>query len=114
MAGAKIPERNGEREKGGGYDGDERGVLRRDAAAEEKHARVERSEAEGNDPAKEKLNGAAVNRKRPAAEGDQVPDRGMDADAIFPEKREGAENGENRNVDDARAKTVEDEPGGFG
>lgn len=114
MACAEIPERNGESEKSSGDDRNQRSVLRRDAAAEETHARIERGEPEGNNPAKEKLDGAAVNRKRPAAESDQVPDRRMDADAVFPEEGEGAENRENGDVDDARAEAVENEPGNLG
>lgn len=114
MAGADIPERDGQGEKDDGDDRNKRSILRRDAAAEKPHAGIEGSETEGNHPAEKELNGAAVNRKRPAAESDEVPDRRMHADAVLPEEGEGAENREDGNVYDARAEAIEGEPGNFG
>src|SRR5215469_4719853 len=109
VAGAVIPDGDGEGQEGRSNDRDERGVRRRDLAAEEADAWVKRGEAKGDDPAEEKLDDAAVNGERVAAEGDEVPNRRMDADAVFKPEADGAEQEEDRDVDDAGARAKESE-----
>src|SRR5271166_6673604 len=69
MSRAEIPEGDCNGEEYHSDDRHQRSVLRRNGAAEHAHAGIERREAEGNNPAQEKLHYAAVNRKRVAAEG---------------------------------------------
>jgi hypothetical protein len=106
---AEVPERDSDGHEDRGDDGDERQVFGRDRAAEQTNAGVKRCEAERDDPAEEKLHHATVDRKRVAAKGDYVPDGRMDADAVFPEERDGAEDQEYRDVDDSGAEAEEEE-----
>ena len=114
VAGAGVPEEEGEREEGDGDDGDERRVFGRYGTAEQADRGVIRCEAERDDPAQKKLHDAAVNRERIAAEGDHVPHGRMNADAILPPEGDRSENQKHGNINKARAAAEKDEEANFG
>ena len=57
MASAEVPQGNGDGEKYGGYYGNQWRVSRRDGSAQQADAGIKRGEAEGDNPAQEKLPG---------------------------------------------------------
>src|SRR5258708_4616676 len=87
MPNALIPGRDGDGEACNGHDRYERSVSQEFGAVEQAHGGVKRREAKGDDPAQEKLYGRAINRKRVTPEGNQVPRRRMNADAVLEPER---------------------------
>src|SRR4029077_4750126 len=113
VARAEIPERDGDGKEDDGDDGDERQIFGRDRAAEQANAGVERREAEGDDPAEEKLHHAAVDRERVTPKRDDVPDGRMDADAVFPEERDRAQDQKYRDINNRSENAEEKKRGDF-
>ena len=109
MAGANIPGRDGDEEADGGDDRDEWSVVGEVGAAKEANAGIERGEAEGDDPAEHELDETAVNGEWIAAEGDEIPERRMDSDAVFEPEGDGAEEQKEGNVNGASANGPEDQ-----
>src|SRR5260370_3563201 len=98
-------QRNGQSRNGD--EGNQRRVRAEFRAAEEAHTGIKRRETKRNNPAQEKLNVAAVNGKRVTAKRQKVPRRGMHADAVFHEKRDGGEKQEDGDVNHAAAEAEE-------
>ena len=66
-----------------GHCGYQQGEMAELAASEQARAGIKRGEPEGNYPAQKKLNVAGINGHGIAAERQQIPERRMDADAVF-------------------------------
>src|ERR1700690_1083187 len=113
MACAGIPDRDCDGERHDGDDGDVDEIFGCCRAAEHANAWIVRGQAEGNNPAEEKLDGAAVDGERVAAEGNHVPDRWVNANAILEPERDGAEEEEDRNVNDSSACAEENQHAEF-
>lgn len=108
MTGADIPHGDCESEKYERNNRNERRVFGVHGAAEHAHAGVKGCEAEGNDPAQEKLYRPAVDGERVASKGDHVPNRRMHAYAIFKPKGNCTQQQKKRNVNNRSTKTEEE------
>jgi hypothetical protein len=108
MAGADIPDGDCECEK---YERNYRnkwGIFGVHGAAEHAYARIKGCEAEGNDPAQEKLHGSAVDGERVTSKCNYVPNGRVYADAIFKPKGNRAQQQKKRDVNNRSAKAEEE------
>ena len=104
MADAAAPEKTRENRARRSDEGDIERKPAPLAVREQPRAGVKRGEGERYDPAQDKLNVAGVDGHRIAAEGQQIPERRVDADAVLKPKRKSAESQEDGNIDNAAAK----------
>src|ERR1700684_305445 len=106
---ADAPRRDRERERCCSNERNERGVDAKFRAAEKARRGIKRGEAEGNDPAQQKLDVAGIDGERIAAEGQKIPEGRMDADAVLEPERKSRKKEEDGDVDEAATECEESE-----
>ncbi len=109
MADALSPGKSGDQGARRGDRGNQQGKMAKLATGEQSRAGIKSGESEGHNPTQEKLNVTCVDGHGIPAEGQQIPEGGMDPNAIFKPERKCAEQQENRNVNDSAAGAEEGE-----
>src|ERR1019366_3678611 len=107
VAYAKVPGKDSESGAGYAYQRYEDSEVMEISASEKASARIKRGKSEGHDPNEKKLDVAGINGKWVAAEHQQVPERRVNANAVFKPKKKSAEEKEKRYVNKFTANTEE-------
>src|SRR5438093_5387984 len=93
-----VPHQHGKREEDRGHHGDQVEVGCKRLSPEEVRGGIERSEPEGDDPARHELDEDVVNGERIAAEGEHVEYRRHYAHPVFKPERNSGEDEKHRKI----------------